>query len=278
MMKFIEKLMSIDRRIIYILIALAIIIPFFVPMGLPIPITKEVESIYNYIEDLGPNDAIIISNDYDPQTKPELYPMVKAIIRHAFDREVKVIVMTLIVTGVGLAEEAVKEVADEYGMVNGKDYCFLGYRPGWGLLILGMGVDIHTQFPTDYYGTPIKDIPVMADIHNFDDIDLVLSFSGSSIVVSWLTMAKERFGQNIAWGVTGVMAPDYYIYLQSGQIVGMLGGLKGAAEYETLINKPDTATAGMDAQSWAHVIIIVFILIGNIGFFITGKKNLKPNI
>ncbi|MBN1754708.1 hypothetical protein JW877_00705, partial [bacterium] len=263
-MKFLEKLMNIDRRIIYIILALAIIIPFFVPMGLPVPITKEVENIYNYIEDLGPNDVVLLSSDYDPQTAPELYPMVKAIARHCAQREVKLLMMTLYPQGVGLAEDVIKEVADEFGLINGLDYCFLGYRPGWGLLVLGMGVDIHTQFPTDYYGTPVQDIPVMLNIRNYEDINLAMSFSGSAIVVTWLSFAKERFGQDIAWGVTGVMAPDYYIYLQSGQIVGMLGGLKGAAEYETLINKPDTATAGMDAQSWAHVIIIIFILIGNI--------------
>ena len=30
-------------------------------------------------------------------------------------------------------------------------------------------------------------------------------------------------------GITAVMAPDFYPYLQAGQIVGMLNGLKGGA-------------------------------------------------
>jgi len=40
----------------------------------------------------------------------------------------------------------------------------------------------------------------------------------------------------VAVGVTAVMAADLYPYLQSGQLVGMLAGLKGAAEYEKLVD------------------------------------------
>ncbi len=272
-MKFFERLMTIDRRIIYSVLAIAIIIPFFFPSGLPVPITNEVKSIYNYIHRLGPDDCILLSCDFDPSTKAELYPMVKAIIRHAFMRDVKVMVMTLVPQGIGLAEQAL-DVSNEYGKGTGKDYVFLGYRPGVSVLILGMGTNIYTQFPTDYYGTPIDDLPMMRKIKNFDDINLALSFSASNIVRLWLTHAHERFNQDIAWGITGVMAPDFYPYVQSGQVIGLIGGMKGAAEYERLIDRPDTASAGMDAQSWSHIVIIIFILIGNIGYFITGKKKL----
>jgi len=75
-----------------------------------------------------------------------------------------------------------------------------------------------------------------------------------------------------------VQAPTMLPYVnEQQQLVGLLGGLKGAAEYELLINKPGFATKGMDAQSVAHLIIILFILIGNIGYFATRKQkdNLK---
>ena len=63
-------------------------------------------------------------------------------------------------------------------------------------------------------------------------------------------------------GPTAVSAPKYYAFISSGQLKGMLGGMKGAAEYEQLLAKhyPDaggalrgtrlfTATKGMDAQT-----------------------------
>jgi hypothetical protein len=76
----------------------------------------------------------------------------------------------------------------------------------------------------------------------------------------------------MAFGTTAVMAPDAYPYLQAGQIEGMMGGLKGAAEYENLIGRLGLGTRGMPAQSWAHVLVIVFIALGNVGFFVTRRR------
>lgn len=271
-MKFWEKLLSIDRRIIYLVIAITVILPLFVPTGWPINVTYEVKNIYDYVENLGPDGVVLLSADYDASTLAELQPMFDTSLRHCFSRDVKVMVMSLYPQGVGLAEMSLKRIAKEYNKVNGVDYCFLGYRPGASIIIMGMGSNIRIPFPSDYYGTPLKDIPMMKGINNFSDIDLVISFSGTGIVASWLYYAHEPYNQDIAWGVTAVMASDYYPFLQSHQIVGLIGGMKGAAEYETLISKPGLATSGMDAQSWAHIMIIIFIIIGNIGYLAMRKK------
>ena len=63
------------------------------------------------------------------------------------------------------------------------------------------------------------------------------------------------------------MAPDLYPFLDSGQLGGLLGGLAGAAEYETLIERPGSASKGMGAQSMAHLVIALFVILGNIAHF-----------
>ena len=68
-------------------------------------------------------------------------------------------------------------------------------------------------------------------------------------------------------------------------MLGLLGGLKGASEYEKLLTDryPDlrpgyeragvyTATRGMDVQSIVHVIIIAFIALGNAIYFL-GRRS-----
>jgi len=63
--------------------------------------------------------------------------------------------------------------------------------------------------------------------------------------------------------------------------VGMLGGLKGAAEYEKLIQEKgytkarEIATIGMDAQSIAHLVILFLIIIGNVAFFASKSHKKK---
>jgi len=56
---------------------------------------------------------------------------------------------------------------------------------------------------------------------------------------------------------------------------GLVGGLAGAAQYETLINKPGTAIDGMRPQSVAHLVLIFFIIFGNICYFVNKKFDMK---
>jgi hypothetical protein len=57
----------------------------------------------------------------------------------------------------------------------------------------------------------------------------------------------------------------------------MMSGMKGAAEYEHLIvdkgyaEKLGRAETGMNSQSIVHLLIIIIIILGNIGFFFTRK-------
>ena len=70
----------------------------------------------------------------------------------------------------------------------------------------------------------------------------------------------------MAAGVTAVMATDLYPYWKSDQLVGVINGMKGAAEYEHLVGVTGWGILGMSSQSIAHLLIILFIIMGNIGY------------
>ena len=67
-------------------------------------------------------------------------------------------------------------------------------------------------------------------------------------------------------------APRFYPLIDTGQINGLLGGLRGAAEYEILLNREGKAIAGMDAQSATHFLIIFLIVVCNLFYFLTGQE------
>jgi len=71
----------------------------------------------------------------------------------------------------------------------------------------------------------------------------------------------------MAAGTTAVIAPDLYPFYQSGQMIGFLGGLRGAADYEKLLKFPDRGERGMLAQSATHIIIILLVLGANVHMF-----------
>jgi hypothetical protein len=241
------------------------------PLGLAVTTSPPVENVYNAIEELPPGTPVLISVDYDPSTQPELSPMTVALLRHCFSRDLPVILTCLHPGGPGLALEISDRVSQEMGAVYGEDYVFLGYKVGGSAVILSMGQDFNVSFPADYFNTPLEEIPLMDDVTNYNNIGLVITMSGSTYPDAWVAYAHERYGQRIAAGVTAVMAADYYPYLQTGQLIGLIGGLKGAAEYEKLINRPDDGLKGMDAQTIVHLFVVFVILLGNIAYFFSHR-------
>jgi hypothetical protein len=268
-----ERLLQIDRRWIFVAIVIAVVVPFIWPMGLPVIVTKPVQDLYDAVDAIPPNGPpLFVSVDYAPSTVPELDPMALAILRHAFSKDVRVVVLTLDPAGYGLAERALETVAREYGKERNKDYAYLGFQPGIAAVILGMGIDIRNVFPEDAYGTPLADIPMLDGIKNYDQIPLLVTIASSGVIEAWVIYAHQPFDAQVGAGVTAVMATDYYPFLDTGQLVGLLGGMRGAAEYEVLIKHEDAGVRGMDSQSVIHVFIIVLILVGNIAYFSSRKR------
>ena len=271
-MSFPEKMLRIDRRIIFFVIGLCTLVPLLYPVGLPIIVTPEVRMVYEYIESLPDGSVFLLSMDFDPASKPELEPQAIALLRHAFSRNLRVIAMTLWLPGTGLAEQTVNRVAQELGKVNGEDYVFLGYSPGVGALIIGMGQDLYKAFPSDYYGNPTKKLAVLKDVPNLRHVDYVVSLAaGTPGVETWYLFGKDKYQFELGGGCTGVIAPGLYPLLRSGQINGLIGGMRGAAEYELLIGQSGSAVAGMDAQSATHFAIIVLVILCNTFYFMTRR-------
>lgn len=324
-----ERFLNIDRRWLYLLIALVVIIPFFIRMGLPVVPTQEVRSIYTLIDSLEQDDAIFIGWDFDPGTEAENQPMGIAVLRHTFDRHVPVFITAVSPLGQGLAEQGVASVFDtrvpgnfvyvpwtEWEPVRaagyvgrdslesaweaagnslpegargwvfeGVDFAHLGYLPYFSLVVLGMGTSIANQYPTDAYGNDLREMPMLQTHKNLREVDLAVTLAGSSACMYWVIYGTSRVGLPVAFGVTAVMATDYFPYIQSGQIVGMMGGLRGAAEYEVLETEggytevTGKAYRGMDVQSLAHILIILLVILGNVAYFAGGfhKKTAMKN-
>ena len=285
----IQKLLNIDRRIIYLLVAIGALIPIIKPIGLPVVPTDPVQGLFDELEGLDPGDAVIISYDYGPSSEPELNPMADAIMRHCFTRDLRVMIVAIFpLGGVNMAIKELEKIAAEYpDLEYGDDYVNLGYKDGGQAPMKAMAVSIKEVFPTDVDGTSTDGMPIVEDVRNYDDVELVISLATGIIGEWWADLVNAQFDVPVAIGCTAVSAPKYYAFFRSKQMVAVLGGLRGAAEYEELVKreypeiaaiyeKPEekviSATTGMDVQSIVHVIIIAFIIFGNVMFFASKKK------
>lgn len=278
-MKFFQALLKIDRRIIYLVMGALVMFPLFRPLGLGVSSGPRAKALFDAVDALPAGKTVLLSVDFDPSSMPELYPMLAAIMRHAFAKDLKVLMTGLWLPGSGLADRAVQTIPREYGKEYGKDVVYLGWKAGVDAVILGMGENIKGVFPVDYYGTPLDSLPLTREVLRLRDIPMVVSISaGTPGYTDWLTYAQTRYGVKMGAGVTAVSAADAYPYLQTGQLTGLLAGMKGGAEYEILVSKAGyskalmPAVAAMDSQSLAHVVILVLVVIGNIAYFVTRKR------
>ena len=238
-MNFFERIQKLDRRYIYIVVALAIIIPLMVPYNSDNVTTPPTENLYQMIDSFAGREdrAVLLSFYHDASTMPELYPMEVAILRHCFERNVKVFTLTWTPSGAPIIDFAINNVKEEFPDIkSGVDYCNFGYKPQAFAMVIGMGDNIANTINTDAEGRKLENLEIMKGITNYNELNLVVEFSGSSAGGTWIVYARPKFGLNVAVGVTAVMAADEYPYLQSGQMIGMLAGLKGAAEYEKLVD------------------------------------------
>lgn len=271
-MSFWDRFEKLDRRWIYLMVGIAVIVPFLLPVQLPVSVTPEVRSFYEYVDKLPDSSTVMLVFDYYPSTAAECEPMARAAARHLFSKDCRIITLSNIpLGGPSMAEAVTREVALEYGKRYGIDFVNLGYKYGYVAVLRGMGVSIEEIFPTDNSGTPLDELPIMDSVVNYSQVDFVFEVADNATADYWVSIVNAGYGVPMGVGATAVMAPKFYAFFGAGQIVGLLGGMKGAAEYEILLGQPDAAFRGMDVQSLVHLLIIVLVIIGNVGFFVTRK-------
>jgi len=264
MRRFLEKLQKADRRWLFLITALAILIPIMNPLKLPgLRVTAPVRGVYDQIEKLPPGSWLAMSFDFDPGSKPELYPMALAVARHAFKKDLKIVAMNLWVTGTGLADEILVLAAEEYDKKYGEDYVFLGYQPSPLAVITGACTNIYNIYPKDQKGNDARKLPVMQGFNSFQDAGYFLEIgAGWPGLPEWIQYCTDKYRIKAGGGCTAVSEPGLRPFYPV-QLTGLIPAMKGAAEYEKLIGHPDSAYAGLDAISLGHFLIIFLVILCN---------------
>lgn len=271
-----NRLFDPDKRITYLLLLLVMIFPLINPLGIAIKPSENTLLAYNYVENLQPGSSMILFIDYGMGQSAELTPQVIASLKHFADKGLKLFAATQVPE---MATALTSYLAQTYGAANkeyGVDYVDLGYFAGAESAIGAMGDSLIDVFKTDVNGTDLTTLPIFKSVTKLPDINVMFAVTASG-TIPFIRQANAKFGMPIIFSVNAVMGPANVPYVQSGQAVSVLVGNTGAAEYETLINQPGTASAAMDAQSLAHLVIILLIVWGNIGYFLEQRRGKEKN-
>jgi len=269
-----ERLQTIDRRVIYAILIGVILVPLFLPkLSLPTYPSKQSRDFYNTVEQVAkqsPQKIVIVDGQWSPSTRGENQWQAEAIITHlmmrhlhfailSFDTQNNTVMQTIVVA----------PLAKKYGYVYGRDYINWGYRPASVFVptVKSLVVDIPGTIKKDYKGTPVTDFPVMKGIKNRSDVGAVVEVTPAATADVWLGLFEQNNTPPFLFAPTAVMAPTYYPYVDTGQIAGMLTGIKGAGDYEGLLGTHSFGTRASGALSLVYGLIILLIIIGNVGYY-----------
>jgi len=276
---------EVDRRVVFAFILVSVALPLLLTITFEMKPTPVVEALYDRIDSLPSGSRILISFDFDPPMAPEVQPMADVITRHVLAKGHKAIFMTLWATGQSQFNVTLQDVirADFPEKVEGVDWVNLGYKAGNEGVLNVIRTDFKKMFPTDVNTIPWDSIPILRGIRSCSDFELVISVGGGKPgVKEWVLFVGDPTGVPTAGGVAAVVAPMLYPYYPR-QMCGILGGIKAAAEYEDHFRKnypvfsdmKTPALVMMGPQTVAHVVILAFIVIGNVLFFVARRKEVR---
>ncbi len=277
------SLQNLDRRILYVLIALVVTVPLIIrPAKHPDAdaVFPEVRGAYDTIDKVPPGKIVLVSNTWGAGTKAESEPQLQALMRHMLNKGIKFAILSWEPGASQISWDSAMEVQKDVNLQRrkeglppleyGKDWVHLGYKTGVPVIIAaGIGEDFQRIFTVDRRRTPLSELPAVSYVKNAKQIGAVVDVTSTGMMGVWmpyLTMPKKI---PLVYCPTAVMAVTSYPYLDSGQLSGMLNGVMGAVQYETLIGLGDRKTDA-SATSWAlscaHIYILALILIGNLGY------------
>ncbi len=289
-----EFFKNLDKRWNYLLMFLCVTIPIYyigkTGKTFPEVPTLLAKAVFQAVEDLEEGDPVLLSFDFDPASEGELGPMATAFVRHCCEKKLKIYFMALWPVGPQMIDDVTARVirSDFPHLVYGEDYVNIGFKPGNEGVIKVIVTDLRELYTTDDRGTAIDEIPMMENIHSVQDFELVINVSaGYAGTKEWVQYAATPYPDKIkiVAGCTGVQAPLLYPYIPQ-QLPGLLGAIKGAAEYEKLVidkyggDNPDPryleAKRRMGPQLVAHILIILLIVVANIIYFVERRREVRP--
>ena len=181
MKNYILKLGSLDRRIIFLLIGLSVLIPLINPnlVDLPLGQDRNTKIVYDSISELNEGDRVLISFAYGASTKPEVHPMAIGLLNHLFTKGIKVYIVSLWPESPIMAEQAISAVKESqlFDIKDGIDFVMFDYKVGGFVVIKGIADNFRDIYQQDKNGISINDLPIMEGIYDVKDFDFVFDFS-----------------------------------------------------------------------------------------------------
>jgi len=311
------KLQALNRNALYLslfaVVSGSLILTHLTSLQVPAqpqPCTKDT---YTLLRNIPAGDTIIIDTGATNSTRGENGGEMEAVFRIAMRERLRFVLYTWqepqcieiakgVIAKINLERRTSNPPEPEYREWD--DYVILGFFPDGGTMLQTVASNIRDAWAAKKEKDPagrersVFESPVLKNIHRVEDIRAYVNIAMSNLMPTIVARVGRKLP--VISMITGVMFPEQLNYYKSGQLKGLINGLVGTVELETLMEKgidakgevgghapgPPVAAAfpgeknyarGMDyyfAFCCAMSLLIVAIVIGNVGMMLERRR--KP--
>ncbi len=260
---------NVMRWFLYLLIALAVIVPFFIPTNLAtagLRFGAPAAEFYDALQTLPANSTVLLSFDYDAGAAGEMDLLATAVARHLMRQRVKIVAVSAVEVGPQIAQRVLESAALASNYRYGVDYVNAGYLAGAEAGLAQFAVNGLPANARDYaQKQPLAQMQITSAVKSPRDFALVIELAGTEDALKlWMEQVQARAGVRIAAATSAAVEPKARTYKDAKQLVGLVSGLAGAAQYEVLTNQPGQAVVRVNAQSVAMAVLVLAVILGNV--------------
>lgn len=229
-------------------------------------VTAETRRLFDTIESLKPGDIAFVISSWDAGSQAENRPQAYAIFEHLMRKNIPFLVFSTTDKGPQFSEPILRTLAERYHKIYGKDWVNLGFLPTDATTVQAIAKDFQRMFPRDFYGTPTSTLPVMENVKDMHDIALLVDIEYQPLE-DWIKFVNGPYGTPTAFAVASIVSTTLYPYFATKQLIGLVVGPRGAAEYEQLLGSYAEGYRRVLPLGFAPLLIIFFTLLGNLTFY-----------
>jgi hypothetical protein len=282
--------LSNEPRLVYLLLFIISFAGAYFPLPLPsTPVDSWSQAVFDSVEALQPGDVVMIYCAFATGNERCNYIGINAMFRHIWARGAGIISNTWIADTVMVLDE----IMSYKEMLNITDINEMPNHPIYGTQLVDLGYiagsreanfykfasDMHGVVSTDRWGTPLEDIPMMQDVRDGGDVELVVTYGSYGPPSCWNIPIGSFYLQ---YGTPCIGTGEGEIFTEAAylQQCGLLKGLGGCAlgqrQYEALVIEkygvPNYSYPEATQILYQGIFVIVAMLIHNIWELVIKKE------
>ena len=258
-----------DKRWVYLALFVIVLYSLIRPIGMPIGISAMTKNYKAQLDTLQEGDIVFSTWNMEFSGYMELKPGVLATHKMFIEKGVKLVIAFGHFECVALPPVIFKELKttlDDYDYTEGEDYIIIGYVFPNEAAVAALAKDFHANVRVDWKGNSIEGT-FLDEIQNAGDFDMISDYTTGLATTFLIRHIVLEYDTPMVVNSIGVSVPGHLANLDAGLITGLLSSTLGGAELEFLIDSPGPGLKSMDAFTFGHYSLLIFIIIGNIGHY-----------